>query len=104
MDSPPSIVGGYQALEAKKQYPEGARREGATGVVWIRCTISATGVPTQINIERSVNFSLESEAVRVVRTLSFEPAIQENMPVPSRVRIPVIFEEPRRPPSPPQQS
>ena len=104
VNSPPSIVGGYQALETKKEYPEGAREENATGVVWVQCTISATGVPTNIDIETSVNFSLESEAVRVVRSLKFDPAMKEEMPVPARVRIPVIFEDPRRTSSPPQQS
>lgn len=90
----PRIIGGYEALEAAKEYPAQAREEEAAGVIWVQCRVTARGWPTRIQIAKGGHFLLESEARRVVQQLRFEPARKNGATIPVTAYIPVIFQRP----------
>ena len=91
---PPEIIGGYQRIDEIKSYPEAAKRDEAYGVIWLQCTVAASGVATRIQLVRGGHPSLETEAVNVLQRLEFEPAKLNNAPTRARVQIPIIFQGP----------
>ncbi len=93
-DQLPRIIGGYEALEAEQEYPEQAREEGAVGVIWVRCRLTARGWPTRVRIAEGGHYLLEGEARRVVQQLRFEPARRKGATIPATAFIPVIFQRP----------
>lgn len=91
---PPEIVGGYTKVERTKKYPEAAERDDAYGVIWLQCTISASGIPTRVQLAQGGHPALETEALNVIQRLRFRPAQKNGAPVPSQIQIPVIFQGP----------
>ena len=94
VDRPPEIVGGYAEVENIKTYPSAAEEDDAYGVIWLQCTISASGVATRVQLARGGHPALETEALNVIQRLEFRPAIQDGAPVPAQIQIPVIFQGP----------
>lgn len=91
---PPRIKGGYKQIDRLKSYPEAAKEDRAYGVIWLQCTITASGVATRINLVRGGHPSLETEALNVLQRLDFEPARLNDAPTRARVQIPIIFQGP----------
>lgn len=98
VDQPPEIEGGYAQIDSTKTYPSAAEADDAYGVIWLQCIISASGVPTRIQLAQGGHPALETEALNVVRTLTFRPATENGAPVQARVQIPIVFEGPYAPP------
>lgn len=94
VDQPPEIVGGYAEIERNKSYPSAAEEDEAYGVIWLQCTVSASGVATRIELVEGGHPALETEAVNIIQRLDFRPATKNDAPVRSRIQIPVIFEGP----------
>lgn len=91
---PPKIEGGYRQVEELKSYPEAAKRDEAYGVIWLQCTVSASGVATRIQLVRGGHPSLETAAVNVLQRLNFEPAKLNGAPTRARIQLPIIFQGP----------
>ena len=94
IDQPPEIVGGYATVEQKKSYPAAAEKDGAYGVIWLQCTVSAGGTATRVQLARGGHPALETEALNVVQRLRFRPAQVNGAPVQSQIQVPVIFQGP----------
>jgi TonB family protein len=94
VDRPPEIMGGYAEVENLQSYPSAAEEDEAYGVIWLQCTISASGVATRIQLARGGHPALETEALNVIQRLEFRPAIKDGAPVPAQIQIPVIFQGP----------
>lgn len=94
VDQPPEIVGGYQAVEKLKSYPSAAEEDDAFGVIWLQCTVSASGNGTRIRLAEGGHPALETEALNVVQRLDFRPALKNGAPIPSNIQIPIIFQGP----------
>lgn len=94
VDRPPEIVGGYAAVEREKSYPAAAEQDGAYGVIWLQCTVSAGGTATRVQLASGGHPALETEALNVIQRLRFRPAQIGGAPVQSQVQIPVIFQGP----------
>lgn len=94
VDRPPEIEGGYARVEEIKTYPAAAEEDEAYGVIWLQCTITASGVATRIQLARGGHPALETEALNVVQQLNFRPAVVGGAPVQSRIQIPIIFQGP----------
>lgn len=94
IDELPRIIGGYEALEAETSYPEQAEEEGAVGVIWVQCRITARGWPARVQIAEGGHLALESEARRAVKKMRFQPALRNDATVPVTAYIPVIFQRP----------
>ena len=94
IDQPPEIVGGYSAVERQKSYPKAAEEDGAYGVIWLQCTVSAGGTATRVQLAQGGHPALETEALNVIQRLRFRPAKVGGAPVQSQIQIPVIFQGP----------
>jgi TonB family protein len=91
VDEPPEIVGGYARVDSLKTYPERAAEDGATGVVRVRCVVTARGRATRVRLVNRIHNALSTEALRVVRELRFRPGTVERATVPVEVEIPIRF-------------
>lgn len=91
VENPPEMVGGFQALVAELKYPDIARRAGIDGTVVVQIVVARDGTPSNPKIIRSVQESLDNEALRAVMLQKFIPGKQRGRPVPVYMNIPVIF-------------
>jgi TonB family protein len=94
VDQPPEIIGGYAAVEEIQRYPSAAEEDEAYGVIWLQCTVSASGNATRIQLAEGGHPALETEALNVIQRLDFRPALKDEAPVPAQIQIPVIFQGP----------
>lgn len=94
VDVAPEILGGYATVDSLKSYPRSAAADGAYGVIWLQCTVSASGICTRIQLAQGGHPALETEALNVLQQLEFRPGTSNGAPVPVLVQIPVIFQGP----------
>jgi protein TonB len=73
-------------------YSEEARKAKYQGLVLLQVIVSADGRASHIEVVRGPGLGLEEQAVAVVRTWRFKPALGPNqVPVPTRIAIEVQF-------------
>lgn len=94
VDQPPEIAGGYQEVETLKKYPSAAEEDDAYGVIWLQCTVSASGVATRVQVAQGGHPALETEALNVLQRLTFRPATKSGAPVQAQIQLPIIFQGP----------
>lgn len=90
-DTPPSPVGGMQAIGEKIHYPPEARADGVEGEVIVEVAIDENGKVGDTRILRSVRADLDSAAVAALRDVVFHPAMKDGQPIAIRVAIPIRF-------------
>ena len=74
------------------RYPRRARRDGLEGRVVLSARVSAAGSIVSLEVVRSSGHEiLDRAAVRAVNRWSVRPARQGSKPVPSEIRIPILF-------------
>lgn len=74
-------------------YPMEARRNGWEGVVTLEVIVNRSGHPVDVTIQQSSGYdTLDKAAVKAVKAWRFRPARMGNVPIESRVQIPVRFE------------
>lgn len=87
-----SVVGGIQAVQEGVRYPETAMRLKIQGKVVARVFVDSMGRVFKISLIGRAHELLETEAVRVLtEDIRFTPAVQEGVPVPGAIVIPVVF-------------
>lgn len=80
-------------LSTSLQYPKKAVRNKIEGVVLLQFIVSEKGKVTDITIIKSVEKSLDEEAVRVVKNMpDWEPAIWGGKFSKSFKRLPISFQ------------
>lgn len=92
----PAFPGGDVALMAwlskNVKYPEIAEENGVQGLVIVRFVVERDGSITNVSIVRSVDPSLDREALRVVKSMpKWIPGKQDGRPVPVWFTLPVTF-------------
>ena len=92
----PEFPGGPAALKAylssNVKFPEVAIKKGIKGKVYVNFTVSKTGKVTDVKVAKSVDPSLDVEAVRVVSSLPmWNPGKQRGLPVDVSFKVPVNF-------------
>lgn len=92
----PQFPGGMKALSQflseNIKYPSDARKEGKSGTVIVRFTISKTGKVSDAKVMRGVCESLDAEAVRVINLLpDFTPGQISGKNVAVSYTVPVKF-------------
>jgi protein TonB len=92
----PSFPGGKEALlryiSETVVYPEDAIQNRIEGTVILRFVVSSTGEVTRVEVTRSVDPLLDSEALRVISSLPrWKPGRQDGNPVPVWFSVPVVF-------------
>ena len=94
VDRPPEIVGGYATIKETQSYPQAAEEDDAYGVIWLQCTISASGVATRVRLAQGGHPALETEALNVLQRIDFRPALRNGAPTQSQIQLPIIFQGP----------
>ncbi|MBA3900026.1 MAG: energy transducer TonB [Bacteroidetes bacterium] len=92
----PQFPGGEEALfkflGSKMKYPNDAKENGISGVVYVKFVISADGVVRDSEIARGVHSLLDEEALRVVRLMpTWKPGTQRGKPVNVQYMLPIRF-------------
>jgi TonB family protein len=79
-------------LQKKLQFPQRALNMGQKGTVRVVFVVDTDGTPIDVSVHRSVEFSLDEEAQRLVLTSSkWEPAIQNGKKVKAYIVQPITF-------------
>jgi TonB family protein len=92
----PSYPGGDEALmryiSNNLQYPVVAEENGIQGRVIVSFVVERDGSITEVNVVKSVDPSLDKEAVRVLKSMPrWEAGIQDGKPVRVKYTVPVTF-------------
>ena len=74
------------------EYPQRARQMHQEGLVLLRVDIDQKGMPVKVEVEQSSGYQLlDQAALKAVRNWRFQPGQAGNLPVQSRVIIPIRF-------------
>ena len=92
----PEFPGGPDAmmtyLARNVRYPTAAMDNGIQGKVFVSFVVKTDGSLDDVQVARSVDPSVDAEAVRVVKSMpKWKPGIQDGKPVNVRYLVPVIF-------------
>jgi TonB family protein len=96
LDGMPQFPGGDSALvsfiKENMQYPEKAKKNGIRGRVVCQLIINADGSISDVKVQRSVERSLDKEAVRLIKSMpNWIPAKQNGQAVGVRYTVSVNF-------------
>ena len=92
----PQFPGGTAAMNKfiseHIRYPQAAKEKGIEGRVIVQFTVDKTGQVRDAQVVRSIEPSLDAEAIRVVESMPlWKPGTQDGKPVDVRYTIPVNF-------------
>ena len=74
------------------QYPPAALRSGVSGTVMVRVAVDASGMPTEVTLEKkSGSRDLDRAALEAVKKWRFQPAQRDGQPVAASLVIPIDF-------------
>jgi TonB family protein len=73
------------------EYTQAALKAGIHGFVILKLTISADGNPHDIVVVKGLGYGLDENAIRVVRSWKFKPAMQHGVPVDFKGAVEVDF-------------
>lgn len=93
LDTVAMPVGGTHALASKLYYPSYLRVRPAIADsrTMVIVTINANGGVAAVSFSPPIHESLEAVVVKAVYSTQWIPATKNNVPVPSRLRIPINF-------------
>jgi protein TonB len=79
-------------LAQVKRYPASARARRETGTAYVRFTLSRSGRPSAISLDRSSGVAaLDREALDTVRRATPLPTVPENLPAPLTLTVAIEF-------------
>ena len=90
-EEPPSIVGGLGSYYINIAYPQEAVDANIQGRLILRFVVDVDGSTHSIDVIKSLHPLCDSAAVRAVRLTTFTPGVQNGVPVPVRMSLPVVF-------------
>jgi periplasmic protein TonB len=93
----PQFPGGIEnflkSVQDSMKYPLESLKNKIGGRVIISMTIDTTGLPKNIKILKGINTELDSEAVRIIRSLPlWDPAESDKKKIPVSFMVPVTFD------------
>lgn len=92
VDTPPEVNRGENAASNALTYPDSARAAGIEGTVFVQIVVERDGHPTDVKVVRGVDESLDEEARRFVRGMTFTPGREEGEIVRTQMTLPIRFE------------
>jgi protein TonB len=89
----PGGIGAWQKhLNQNLRYPKRALDARVQGTVWVFFIVDQKGIVSDINITKSVEFSIDEESIRVIKnTPNWVPAVQDGRKVKSYKKQSIIF-------------
>lgn len=91
VDTPPQLIGGLRALSRRVLYPEGARRAGIEGNVFVQFIVDTDGRVKDAFIFDTDHPALNDAALLAVRGSRFTPGLQDGEAVRVRFTVPITF-------------
>ncbi|HEY4299538.1 MAG TPA: energy transducer TonB [Candidatus Didemnitutus sp.] len=73
------------------RYPDDMRRDRASGVVTVSCTIDEKGNVTDPKVEKATNVAFSQPALDALRKWKFKPAKKGGNAIPIHVILPIQF-------------
>ena len=84
----PTIISSFRPV-----YPRVARESGWEGTVIVRTLINTNGIPNQVKVWKSSGYAtLDQAAQEAVKSWTFQPAKDGNIPIRKWVDIPIKFD------------
>lgn len=80
---------------SRLQYPTEAKANSIEGKVYIIITVDTLGLPTNPQIIKSLGFGCDEEAIRLVLTANYIPAMLGGKRIKSRCMLSIIFRLPK---------
>ena len=90
-DKVPELIGGMDSLLSRLIYPENAKGNKIEGKVYILAIIDEAGNVACIKVIKGLGYGCDEEALRLIKTSSFYPALLRNKPVTCILAIPIVF-------------
>ena len=93
----PTLVGGLQAVQERIRYPREALEFGVSGTVLVAFVVQPDGTLTDVRVASNTAGnsigarSLETEAIRVVASTRFLPAVRGMRPIAAPASMPISF-------------
>jgi len=84
--SPPMPI-----YKPEPKYPEDARARNVEGEVLLTVVIDAKGVPGSVSVTRSLDPSLDQEAILTAQQWRFKPGMKDGNPISVRATIAMTF-------------
>jgi TonB family protein len=75
----------------KPQYTADALRRRVTGAVLLRCVVDREGVPTNVEVVRSLDEDLDQEALKALKQWRFEPGKKDGRAVLVQIPVEIVF-------------
>ena len=96
-DKMPAFPGGEAALRESVyknlKYPASAKENGIEGKVFVKFIVTKDGSVANVTVTRSVDQSLDNEAVRIVKLLpKFQPGMKDGKTVNVWYSMPISFQ------------
>lgn len=94
----PGVPGGLRGLSAymssNMRYPEDARRRDIQGPVQLQFVIEESGTISNLYATRDLGGGCAGEAMRLVRSICWEPAVKNGSAVRSAITVDILFKLP----------
>lgn len=91
VDEEPVLIGGFEELQSRVNYPEEAREAGIEGIVVVEFVITESGRVEDPVVVRSIGGGADEEAIRVIEESEFEPARKDGDAVRSSYSLQIYF-------------
>lgn len=83
---PPVVIS-----QPSAEFSREARKKQIEGTVMVSLVVSKEGLPTDIQVVKSLGYGLDEKAVDAVGQYRFQPATKDGKPVAVQIRVEVIF-------------
>ena len=87
----PEVIGGLDSLQLRLIYPEEAQENKIEGKVYIISVIDITGDEICSKVIKGIGYGCDEEALRLVKTSKFYPALVRDKSTTALIVIPIIF-------------
>jgi len=77
--------------KVEPEYTKEAAKKKIEGVVVLNTTIGVDGVPADIKVEKTLDHGLDRKAIECLRKWRFSPALRDQGPIPTTVRVEMNF-------------
>ncbi len=91
VDKMPEIIGGMDSLQSRLVYPREAIENKIEGKVYILAIVDTTGTLLCAKVIKGLGYGCDEEALRLVKTSGFLPALIRGKRVTIPFSIPVVF-------------
>ncbi len=92
VESLPKLIGGLDSLHMRIKYPEEALKKNIQGKVYINCIVDTNGSPICAKVVKGLGYGCDQEALRLVLTSQFTPAVQrKHRYIRCPISIPIVF-------------